>query len=297
MGLDSNGVRLLLHARSMGVRFERTAMIGRQELFLSRKALAGALESYGLGAGADAASILSENKGYAEPFLRALGATEVHSYDNSTYEGATHVHDMNAPIPADCKGRYSLVIDGGTLEHVFNVAVAFRNVMEMVAPGGHLIVIAPTNNFMGHGFYQFSPEFYFRVFSEANGYRVEQFIVCEDRVDAPWYSVDDPDRLRRRIGFINKSPTNALVIARRTHEVEPFARAPQQSDYTAAWQGAAPPAYRETLRARVKRHAPDWFVHIASKYLRGTLERRKYSLSPRNGFHRLSRSGDGRERS
>jgi hypothetical protein len=30
--------------------------------------------------------------------------------------------------------------------------------------------VTPANNQMGHGFYQFSPELFFRVFSQENGY-------------------------------------------------------------------------------------------------------------------------------
>jgi len=38
MGLDANGARFLLHARSMGVSFDSTLMIGRQDLYLSVEA-------------------------------------------------------------------------------------------------------------------------------------------------------------------------------------------------------------------------------------------------------------------
>ena len=57
------------------------------------------------------------------------------------------------------------MIDSGSLEHVFNISQALRNCLEMVESGGHFISIGPANNAMGHGFYQFSPELYFRILS------------------------------------------------------------------------------------------------------------------------------------
>src|SRR5437762_12288642 len=93
--------------------------------------------------------IFERTGGYAEEFLKYLGAKTVHSLDNSDYEGATHVHDMNKPIPGHLKAQYSVVLDGGSLEHIFNFPVAIQNCMEMVQVGGHYLGITPTNNFVG----------------------------------------------------------------------------------------------------------------------------------------------------
>ncbi len=45
--------------------------------------------------------------------------------------------------------------------------------------GGHFISVTFANNFLGHGFHQFSPELYFRVFCPANGFEVESLMLCE----------------------------------------------------------------------------------------------------------------------
>ena len=70
-------------------------------------------------------------------FLEFLGAEEVSSMDFSDYEQSELVHDLNEPIPSEWRGRYDFVLDGGTLEHVFNFPCAIRNAMELVAVGGH----------------------------------------------------------------------------------------------------------------------------------------------------------------
>ena len=65
---------------------------------------------------------------------------------------------MNTPIYGSLKNRFSALLDAGTIEHVFNFPQAIRNCMEMVKVGGHFIQVTVANNFIGHGFYQFSPE-------------------------------------------------------------------------------------------------------------------------------------------
>lgn len=236
MGFDTNGVKFLLTARSAGVSFERPAMIGRQKMHLFPQALSSLLGQFGFEDSESAAQrVLEENDRFAEPFLRLLGATDVASFDASDYESATCIQDMNETIPEKYKGKYSVVIDGGSLEHIFNIPVAMKNCMQMVEVGGYYLAMTPANNFMGHGFYQFSPELYFRVFSPGNGFITEQILIHEDFPDAPWVKVPDPDVLGKRVQMVNSKPAYLLVQARKISDVNIFETVPQQSDYTAAW--------------------------------------------------------------
>jgi hypothetical protein len=237
MGFDVQGVRFLLSARHAGVRFVRTAMIGRQQLFIDRGSLRDIFERFGLTqTRTDVSRLLTEEHGFAEPLLRLLGAEHISSVDASHYEHASIVHDMNLPIPESLKESFSVVIDAGTLEHIFNFPVAIRNCMEMVEVGGHLLLMTPANNFMGHGFYQFSPELFFRVCSAENGFEMTKAILCEVDPRAPWYAVMDPARARRRVELVNRRPAYLLIQARRARRVPILAVAPQQSDYTVLWQ-------------------------------------------------------------
>ena len=259
MGLDQNGTKFMLYARSLGVEFARTAMIGRQGLHLRPSELARNLVAFG--DRVDPATVESwfgETHGFADRFLGYLGAEEVHSFDHSDYEGATHTHDMNQAIPERFKGRYSVVLDGGSLEHVFNPAVALKNCMEMVQVGGHFLGITPTNNFMGHGFYQFSPELFFRVFAEESGFQIVKVIAFEDRPNATWFSVKDPKAVKGRVELINRAPTYLLVVARKTRECAVFQTTPQQSDYLAAWEGSSgDPGSQGAVKGLLKRALPE----------------------------------------
>lgn len=237
MGFDVQGIKFLLAARRAGVRFASTAMIGRQELFVNPVTLHRLLHSSGLASSsAETERLLTEADGYAEPLLRLLGAQQISSVDASHYEQASLVHDMNIPIPDSLKNAFSVVIDAGTLEHVFNFPVALKNCMEMVQEGGQLLLMTPANNFMGHGFYQFSPELFFRVLSADNGYEVVRTIVCETSPDAPWYEVVDPAIAGRRVEMLSSAPMYLLIQARRVRNVPVFEVTPQQSDYSVLWQ-------------------------------------------------------------
>jgi SAM-dependent methyltransferase len=90
-------------------------------------------------------------------FFKSLGFDKVHSLDASGFEDATYVADLNHPVPESLHGKYDVVFNGGTLEHVFNVPVALCNIHNLLKVGGKHISYLPTHNFVDHGFYQFSP--------------------------------------------------------------------------------------------------------------------------------------------
>jgi hypothetical protein len=240
MGLDADGTRALLYARKQGVDFSRTAMLGRQGLHLNVPTLTRNLRDFGLQASAkESVRMLSAEKGYAEPFLRLLGASEIVSFDVSGFEGATYIHDFNLPLDKKFSRRFSVVLDSGSLEHIFNFPQAIANCMEMVHVGGHFVGITPTNNFLGHGFYQFSPELFFRVFSPSNGFALRQILAFES-LGTTWYEVVDPDALGQRVSLINRHETYLLIIAQKTAERPLFADGVQQSFYSAQWQLGRP---------------------------------------------------------
>ena len=240
MGLDTNGVRALLWLRKNGASLDRVACLGRQTIRAGPAALAKAFRAFGL-ADADPTRFASC---YCEDMLHFLGAKEVRSFDASDYEQATDIHDLNLPLEDKYRDYFDMVIDGGTLEHVFNIQVAFANALQMIRPDGRYLGLTPTNNFCGHGFYQFSPEFYFRVFTAANGFQIEHVIAHEDIPEAPWFRVTDPDTIGERVILLNSRPTYLIVVARKLESKDRyFAIAPQQSDYVAAWsrRSATPP--------------------------------------------------------
>jgi len=231
MAINSDNAKLLFYAKKLGVSFVHSLMLGRLNLSVKKDDLQKYIAFF------QNHSEELENikfRDYAEPLFELLGATKIDSIDYSDYENATITHDLNTPIPFNLKMKYSAVIDGGTLEHIFNFPMAIKNCMEALQIGGHFISFTPANNTLGHGFYQFSPELYYRIFSEQNGFKVK-FLAIYLNDGGNWYSVADPEIVKSRIILKNSDPTHLIVIAEKIEEKEIFSVMPQQSDYNYAW--------------------------------------------------------------
>ena len=251
MGISPHGAKFLLHARAAGVNFADTATIGRQGLYVTPAEMRHVFDAFGQSADDGEIEALCRGAaGYAEPFFAHLGAVRTDSFDFSDFEAATFTHDMNTAIPERFHQRYSLVLDSGTLEHIFNFPTAIRNCMEMVRVGGHFVSITPANNFFGHGFYQFSPELYFTVLAPENGFAVRTMMAFEDTRNAVWYEVRSPHDVRERVTLQNSEPVYLCIIAERTADRPIFAHTPQQSDYVVRWNGAEQPAVAATAGPR-----------------------------------------------
>jgi len=107
-----------------------------------------------------------------ESFFKCLGFEESEAMDFSAYEGADHVFDLNEPeLPERLAGRYDMVVDGGTMEHVFHVPNLLKNVFGLLKPGGRIVHMAPSSNHTDHGFYMFSPTLIWDYY-HANGFEV-----------------------------------------------------------------------------------------------------------------------------
>lgn len=268
MGVNLETARYLIAARKAGVSFDRTLTLGRQwlcakaddvNLLLSRAGL----PSMHFDRPSDAA--------WADAFFRALGATQLDVLDHSAYEGASVLHDLNRPLPSGELRRYDFVFDGGVIEHVFDCANAFRSCMQLAKVGGHVCTCSIANNECGHGFYQFSPELFFRLFDASNGFTLRSLLVEEQRLrGARWYAVADPAALGARVVCINGAPLHIKALARKEREDAGDAPVVLQSDYQRAWQESEASATRSTsgtlptisLKARLIQSIPSRWVGL-----------------------------------
>jgi SAM-dependent methyltransferase len=242
MGLAFSTASFLLDAYQRGANFKSTLTLGRVQLYL----LPRELERLRRLAGHELSQLALQTKfgGFADAFLTSLLSIEtLEALDYSAYQGASIMHDMNQPIPSELEGRFDAVIDSGTIEHVFNFPVAMANCMKMVRLGGRLFIITVANNHCGHGFYQFSPELFFRLFKNQNGFHLERLLLLthpfpglELSSAQHLYTVKDPDEMRYRVGLVNHSPVMLLLEAERRSVEEVLATPPQQSDYATIWK-------------------------------------------------------------
>src|SRR6476646_5772715 len=175
MGITKNCSTFLFYSKILGVAFDQTLMLGRLNLLTSKEEIQENIARFKNNV-KQLKEVLFKDE-YSEPLFEILGASKVDSIDFSDYEKASVIHDMNQPVPETLKDKYTAIVDGGTIENIFNFPVAIKNCMEMLRTGGHYIAITPVNNLMGHGFYQFSPELYYAVFAADNGFAIKKIVI------------------------------------------------------------------------------------------------------------------------
>lgn len=96
-----------------------------------------------------------------ERFFKAIGFAGYDSIDVNSVHGSL-IMDLNENLRSryGFERRFDLVTNNGTGEHIFDQAAVFRNAHELTEPGGIMIHCLPCNNYINHGFYQFSPLFF-----------------------------------------------------------------------------------------------------------------------------------------
>jgi hypothetical protein len=306
MAIDYNTIRLLLWAKNLGATFDHTITLGRLGLCCPPSALRRALRAFDFPATEPEIQRCYEREPrqevFADRLLALLGAKEVVSVDRSNFEGATFLHDLNEPFPLEMQGRFDLVLDGGTLEHIFDFPSAMRHCLELMSVGGHFICSSPANQLMGHGFYQFSPEVYFRIFTAENGFHLKKVVLYKAMdANAVFYEVADPAVLGRREEIRSSPPVLLAVVAQKTAQVPLFASLPQQSDYAAAWSRSQMPEAIQSnnalgrLRRTLNPYWPFWLRLFKNRLLH-RLKSGPATMARSRGLRRLRNQEIARER-
>ncbi|WP_373033245.1 hypothetical protein [Sulfurovum sp.] len=240
MGILYSNADLMIRAKRNGASFDNILTIGHLKLFLTKKEIKQLIKTYNLNIEASSFDEYTYSNKFFEIFLEAKN---VQSLDYSDYEKCDVVHDMNQNIGREYYEKYDVVVDGGTLEHVFNFPVAISNCMQMLKEGGNLFVFTMANNHMGHGFYQFSPELFFRTLNEDNGFEIVDILLEEHKYPGAElshktdiYKVEDPYKVKGRVGLVSKSPVMLLVQATRKKIKPLFDNYPVQSDYSSLYE-------------------------------------------------------------
>ena len=218
MGIDISVLKHLKHCSSYG-KYNSTVTLARQEIHVQTN------------------SILDGNAygGFCENMLiDYFGSTKVDSIDNSSYENATIIHDMNQIIEKNSNiDDYDTVLDLGTLEHIYNINNAFLNVSKLCKVGGQIIHVLPGDCQCGHGFWQFSPELFFSLYSSKNGYEQTEVFYADiqsNKVE----KLNSPSN-GRRIEIKAYRPIYIMVrtvLSRKNYSHSEV----QQSDYMYLWE-------------------------------------------------------------
>ena len=219
MGIDTPALKHFLHCKQYGP-FNKTLTLGRQQILTNDiQIILKTIKNYGA---------------YCEELLKdCFGSTDVDSLDNSNYEEATIIFDLNKKLKDEIIEKYDTIIDCGTLEHIYHINNALYNVSKLCNNGGQIIHVLPANNFCGHGFWQLSPELFFSLYSGKNGYKNTEVFIIDTRNSYEMQKLEPPTDGNR----IMIDSTTPIYVAVRTVLVsKKFSHSDvQQSDYVYLW--------------------------------------------------------------
>jgi len=176
MGLPIANLRVLLKEASRRPFQGKILTLGRQTVHFDQKTLQRLAAEYGLSLKTPQKITPPLQEKYAkkgcmsdEDLFFSLGFSEFVALDNSNYESAQVIFDLNqSPPPKHLREYFDVILDSGTLEHIFHVPNALSNIFQMLRPQGRIIQIIPSSNFMDHGFYMFSPTFFYEYYRQNN---------------------------------------------------------------------------------------------------------------------------------
>jgi len=226
--------------------------LGRQQIHFTYRDLQDAATAFNYSLHPSDEITLSHHPFYASlgyisdtSLFQALGFTRLTTLDYSDYEGASVLYDLNSDqVPESLIGAYDMVIDGGTIEHVFHIPNALSNIHQLLTCHGRAIHVSPSSNHMDHGFYMFSPTLFWDYY-HVNGYEINKFQVFRytARPSLDLWEMSDyfPGCLDRiSFGGLDGQMYGILCIATKTldstHRI-----VPQQGTYLSEWRAQSTP--------------------------------------------------------
>jgi hypothetical protein len=223
VGIGINELRALAFGRRLELlQLNQTVTLGRQQLLLShsdydqlfRIPIVNRIEF--------------PDDGFSEPLLKSLDASVVESIDASDYEGASIITDFNKPLEYEHHAKFTSFVDFGAMEHIFDPRQVILNINKILQTNGSVLISTPANGFLGHGFYQFSPEFFYSAFSPENGFSDTIVILIDVNRSEEWHYVKKPSVLQDRNHTPNKK-YYTVCFSKKINTVERISA--QQSDY------------------------------------------------------------------
>ncbi|WP_331540024.1 hypothetical protein [Acidocella sp.] len=129
-------------------------------------------------------------------------------------------------VPRRHVGKYSIVTNYGTTEHIANQLNAFRVIHDLTAPGGIMIHVVPAQGMFNHGLINYNLKFFWML-ARSNGYGWLDMDFRPDPIPSP-VSPDlvneiaryHPDIIERSASY--QAPDGAILVAMRKDFNIPF---------------------------------------------------------------------------
>jgi hypothetical protein len=214
MGLGPPVIELYRQLKILGALDSVTEVmeLGSQDFWCPQQNLVKALFA-AFGKPAPSAEFLNTNNTSQKParlLYEALGI-KYHCVDVDGRVGSLLL-DLNFdPAPEEHKGRYGLVTNHGTSEHLLNQYNVFKMMHDFARPGGVMVHAVPFTVHLEHGFFNYQPNF-FECLARYNSYETLGIWVGPDWQLAsfiPW------DPLLLDFLALSSKTTHLLVVAQR----------------------------------------------------------------------------------
>jgi hypothetical protein len=112
--------------------------------------------------------LLASTAPFARDFWVALGF-EYTAIDVDGSPGSIPLDLNYDQVPQDLRGKYGLLTNLGTTEHVCNQMNAFKVIHDLAAPGGVMIHHLPAGGLLNHGLVNYNPKFFWYL-ARSNDY-------------------------------------------------------------------------------------------------------------------------------
>ena len=222
---------------------------------------------------------------YADKLLKQyFNLLSLNALDYSSFEDADIIHDLNIPLENSNK-QFNTIIDFGTSEHVFNVTECLKNISNLCKINGHIVHCLPANNNCGHGFWQFSPELFFNIYDNKNGFGETEIFLINLFDKKNWYKINK-QKIGERLELNSKEPLYLLVKTKKIGKN--LYQNINQSDYEQQWlNDQYPTVFKKKRLSLLNKRIKDLFKfflrsNIITKSFYKKLEKTK--LHNKNNF-------------
>lgn len=123
-------------------------------------------------------SVGGETEGsFAKPMFLGKYKVSEHVSIDLNGEGGALPYDLNEMLPVDLKGKFGIVTNFGTLEHVKSLYYGFLNMDRVCKEGGIMVHVLPLiDNWPMHGYHFFSEEFFNNLAKVCNYKLLDMFV-------------------------------------------------------------------------------------------------------------------------
>lgn len=106
-----------------------------------------------------------------------LGFSSINAMDNSAYEGADIIYNLNdRALSKHLIGAFDVILDIGVIEHVFDMPSALWNIHQMLKVGGRFILFTTCIYWIDQAYYMMSPTL-FHDYYRLNDYEINDIKV------------------------------------------------------------------------------------------------------------------------